>query len=244
MIRLAESVRLYGVREPGVARPRTEGGFELLCGNRRKRACELVGLVDMPVIIREMDDSHAVLVIVGSNLDRREKILPSERAWAYRMMMESLNHNGVKGNAHSCEIIAERTGMKKSQIFRFIRLTELIITLLDKVDSGQLAFNPAVELSHLSVKEQTAVAEAMSKYVVKPSCSQAIRLKTLSQDGTLTAEAIDGILAETKNPSMSVPTGTVPYREFFPPDTPQSRIDAVIIDLLTRWKARSGGQTT
>ena len=129
MYRLAESVKEYGVREPGLVRPRADGGYELVCGNRRKRASELAGLKAMPVIIREMSDALAALVMVDSNLDQREVILPSERAWAYKVMMEALNHNGIKGESHSHEIMVERTGVKKSQLFRIIRLTELIITL-------------------------------------------------------------------------------------------------------------------
>ena len=189
MFRLVESVKEYGVREPGLARPRDEGGYELLCGNRRKRACELAGLTSMPVIIRELNDDLAAIIMVDSNLEQREKILPSERAWAYKVMMEALNHNGVKGEQHSYEIMFERTGVKKNQIFRIIRLTDLIITLLDKVDAKQLAFNPAVELSYLSLTEQTAVVDAMEAHEVKPSLSQAIRLKKLKQDGKLTLDA-------------------------------------------------------
>ena len=140
MLRLAESVKEYGVREPGIARPRTDGGYELICGNRRKRACELAEIAAMPVIIRELDDDLATIIMVDSNLEQREKILLSEKAWAFKVMMEALNHNGVKGESHSYEIMVERTGESKNQIFRIIRLTELIVTLLDKVDANQLAF--------------------------------------------------------------------------------------------------------
>jgi ParB family chromosome partitioning protein len=186
-----------------------------------------------------MDDDAAVLVMVDTNLEQREKILPSERAWAYRMMMEALNHNGVKGEAHSHEIMVKRTGVKKSQLFRIIRLTELILALLDKVDAGQLALNPAVELSYLTPKEQTAVAEAMAAHEVKPSLSQAVRLKKLKQDGKLTPDMIDAVLSEEKNPSKSESSGSARYRGFFPPDYSQKQIDAVIVELLTGWKARN-----
>jgi ParB family chromosome partitioning protein len=144
MTRLAVSVKENGVREPGLARLRVGGGYELLCGNRRKRACEIAGLVTMPVIVRELNDEKAAFVMLG-NLEQREKILPSERAWAYKVMMEALNHNGVKGEQHSYEIMEERTGLKKNQLYRFVALTGLITTLSDKVDVKQLAFNPAVE---------------------------------------------------------------------------------------------------
>ena len=157
MQRLAISVKQYGVREPGLARPRADSGYELLSGNRRKRASELAGKTAMPIIVRVIDDINAALVIVDSNLEQREKILLSEKAAAYRMMMEALNHSGVKGESYSYEIMVKRTGESKNQIFRVIRLTELIMTLADKVDARKLAFNPAVELSYLSVTEQTAV---------------------------------------------------------------------------------------
>jgi len=237
MTRLTESVKQYGVREPGLARPRIDGGYELLCGNRRKRACELAGLAAMPVIIRELDDDLAVLVMVDSNLEQREKILLSEKAWAYKMMMEALNHNGVKGDSHSYEIMMVRTGESKNQIFRIIRLTDLIVTLADKVDTRQLAFNPAVELSYLTQKEQTAVAEAMAAHEVKPSLSQAVRLKKLNQSGKLTLEMIDEMLSEAKKPPQSEPKSSARFRKYFPPEYSQKQMDDVIKELLTKWKA-------
>jgi ParB family chromosome partitioning protein len=138
--------------------------------------------------------------MVDSNLQQREKLLPSEKAWAYKMKMDALNHSGVKADRHSCDIMAEQTGECKTQIFKVIRLTELIDTLLDKVDARGLAFSPAVELSYLSYDEQRIVAEGMEKYDVKPSLSQAVRFKKMKQDGTLTAVIIDSILAEEKKP--------------------------------------------
>ncbi len=237
MTRLAENIRRYGVREPGLARPRADGGYELLCGNRRKMACEIVGKDTMPVIIRELDDDSAVLAMIDSNLEQREVILPSEKAWAYQMKMEALNHSGVKGEMHSVEILVAQTGESKNQIFRLIRLTSLIATLLDRVDTKQLAFNPAVELSHLSQTEQTAVAEAMDKYDVKPSLSQAVRLKKMRQAGTLTLKAIDEMLAEEKKPPSTEPKGAMRFRKYFPPEYSQKDMEIVIIDLLTKWKA-------
>jgi len=174
--------------------------------------------------------------MVDSNI-RQRKLLPSEKAWAYKVMMEALNHNGVKGESHSYEIMVERTGVKKSQLFRIIRMTELVVTLLDKVDTNQLAFNPAVELSYLTQKEQTAVAEAMAAHSVKPSLSQAVRLKKLKQDGKLTTEVIDRILSEDKKPPKGEPTGSARYRRFFPANYSTKQIDAVIVELLTDWKA-------
>ena len=239
MHRLAESIKEYGVREPGLARPRVDGGYELICGNRRKRACELADVAVMPVVIREMTDDLATIVMVDSNLEQRDRILPSEKAWAYKVMMEALNHNGVKSEIHSYEIMVERTGVKKTQIFRIIRLTELIVTLLDKVDENQLAFNPAVELSYLSVAEQTAVADAMVAHSVKPSLSQAVRLKKMKQGGKLTVEAIDQMLSEEKKPPKGEPIGSARFRKYFPPIYLPKQIDDVIVRLLISWKART-----
>jgi len=237
MVRLTESVRQYGVIKPGLARSRKGTGYELLCGNRRKRACELAGINEMPVMLKELDDDIAAIIMVEDNLQQREKILPSERALAYRVMMDALNHNGKKGESHSYEIMVERTGVKKSQLFRIIRLTELIDTLSGKVDTNQLAFNPAVELSYLSVKEQTEVVEAMTRHEIKPSLSQAVRLKKLKQDGKLTLDMIDKILSEVKKPPSDETTITTKYHKYFPPGFSQKQIDQVIVKLLKSWKA-------
>ena len=238
MERLTANIKQYGVREPGLARPRTDGGYELLAGNRRKRGCERAELPTMPVIIREMDDSEATIAMVDSNLEQREELLFSEKAWAYRVKMEALNHNGVKAEMHSVDVIVAQTGESKNQIFRLIRLTELVCTLLDKVDAKQLAFNPAVALSYLSQTEQTAVATAMENHAVTPSLSQAVRLKKLKKSGELTVELIDTVLAEVKKPSPDEPKEFVQFRQFFPPGFSQTQMEAVIIELLQEWKAR------
>lgn len=154
MIRLVKCVRQYGVHEPGIARKRAEGGYELVSGNRRNRACELGGINFLPVLVCDMSDEEAVIVMVDSNLEQHERILPSEKSWAYRVKMEALNHNGVKGENHSYEVMVEQTGESKNQIFRIIRLTELVPDLLDMVDTRKLAFNPTVELSYLSRQGQ------------------------------------------------------------------------------------------
>jgi ParB family chromosome partitioning protein len=236
MAKLAESIRLYGVREPGLVRPHIEGGYELLCGNRRKRACELAGLPTMPVIVRELDDQAATLAMIDSNLQQREVILPSEKAWAYKVKMEALNHKGVKSDAHSADALAAQTGESRNQIFRLIRLTELVDVLLDKVDARELAFNAAVELTYLAYDEQFAVADAMARHEVKPSLSQAVRLKKLKQDGALTAETIDAILSEDKKPPKGEPAGSLRFRRFFPPDYSPKQIEAVIVGLLREWQ--------
>jgi ParB family chromosome partitioning protein len=238
MTRLTENIKRYGVREPGLARPRDAGGYELLCGNRRKRASELAGKPTMPIIIREMDDDIATIAMVDSNLEQREKLLYSEKAWAYRVKLEALNHRGMKSDALSVDILVEQTGESKNQIFRLVRLTELILALLDKVDAKQLAFNPAVELSYLSQTEQTAVATAMDKYGIKPSLSQAVRLKKMKKADNLTVEAIDKMLSEVKKPPKNEPKDSTRFRKFFPPDYSQNQIESVIIELLTDWKAR------
>ena len=240
MTKLAENVREYGVREPGLARSRDDGGYELLCGNRRKRACELAGLTEMPVIVRELTDAQAILAMIDSNLQQRETILPSEKAWAYRCRMEALNHNGVKGEQRSCDIMAGQTGESTGKIFRFMRLTELVETLLDMVDAKQLAITPAVELSHLNYEQQYIVVDCMAKYEIKPSFSQAVRLKKMNQANELTAEAIDLLLSEGKKPPKGEPVGSGRYRRFFPPNYSPKQIDAVIVELLTDWKAKAG----
>jgi ParB family chromosome partitioning protein len=152
--------------------------------------------------------------------------------------MEALNHNGIKGDKLSVDVLVEQTGESKNQIFRLVRLTELIITLLDKVDAKQLAFNPAVELSYLTQAEQSAVAEAMDKNEVKPSLSQAVRMKKISKNGKLTVDAIDKILIEAKKPPKGVPSGSLRFRKYFPPEYTQKQMDTVIIELLTDWKSK------
>ena len=239
MSQLAISIRQYGVCEPGLARPRPDGGYELLCGNRRKRACEKVGITSMPIIIRELDDDDAIILMCDSNLQQREKLLLSEKAWAYKIKMDALNHKGIKGDKISSEIIAEQSGDSRSQIFRLIRLTELIVGLLDKVDSGKIAFNPAVEISYLSLKEQSEVVSVIESNDIKPSLSQAVKLKKLKQDGKLTTEQIHSVLTGEKPRPTSSEKVTNPYSKFFPSTYSQKQIDDVIIELLTEWKARS-----
>ena len=235
MERLVKSIEQYGVLVPGIVRVRVDGGYELVCGNRRKRACELAEITTLPVIIRDMDDYSASLTMVDTNLENRENLLYSEKAWAYKIKMEALNHKGVKGDKRSSEIIEEQTGDSRNQIFRLIRLTELIVGLLDKVDRKQLAFNPAVELSYISQTEQAFVASVMEKYEIKPSLSQAMRIKKLKQAGELTSDMIEMILSETKKPAVPRKEACK-YTEFFPANYTQKQMDDVIIRLLTAWK--------
>ena len=234
MSALAESIKQYGVREPGLVRKREDGGYELLCGNRRKRACEIAEIDTLPVIICELDDDNAVIAMVDSNLQRRESLLPSEKAWAYRVKMEALKHGGIKGDCHSYQVMVEQTGESKNQIFRTIRLTELVPALADMADMKQIAFNPAVELSYLSRKEQAVVAEVIATCGIKPSLSQAVQLKKLKQSGKLTADVINRVLSEEKKTIKGERTER--YRRFFPTGYSEKQIDTVIVSLLSEWK--------
>ena len=236
MTLLADSIREFGVREPGLARPRAEGGYELLCGNRRKRASEIAQFSTMPVIIRELDDDFAAIAMVDSNLQQREKLLFSEKAWAYKMKLDALNHKGIKSDYHSADEIAAQTGDNKSKVYKIIRLTELVEPLLDKVDAHDLAFNTAVELTYLTYEEQHFVANTMAKYEVKPSLSQAVRFKKMKQAGTLSNTVIDEILSEVKESPVSESKITLHYRKFFPPEYSPKQIEAVITQLLHKWR--------
>ena len=186
----ADSVREYGVLVPAIARPRPDGGYELIAGHRRKRGCELAGLKTMPVIVRELDDDAAIIIMVDSNI-QRENILPSERAFAYQMKLEALKHQGLRSDLTSVQVgqklnaravIAKEAGESAVQVQRFIRLTNLIPALLDMVDSKKIAFNPAVELSYLTQKEQSQLVDTIESEQATPSLSQAQRLKKFSQE--------------------------------------------------------------
>jgi ParB family chromosome partitioning protein len=238
MTALVDSVKQFGVREPGLARPLPTGGYELLCGNRRKMACRLAGLPTLPVIIRELSDDDAAIAMVDSNLQQREKLLFSEKAWAYRVKMEALNHKGVKSGGHSVDAITVQTGESRNTVFRLIRLTELVEVILDKVDARVIAWGSAVELSYLSYDEQFAVVAAMEKYDCKPSLSQAVRLKKLKQDNKLTPMLIDEVLAEEKESPTSESKITLRYRKYFPPDYSPKQVEEVIIALLKDWRKK------
>jgi len=236
---LADSIREYGVLVPGMARPRNDGGYELIAGHRRKRACELAGLQTMPVIVKELDRDEATVIMVDSNL-QREAILPSERAFAYKMKLEALNHRGVRMDKPaklSVEVVAEKVGESKNQIFRYIRLTMLIPALLDMVDKGEVAFNPAVELSYLTHEEQVLLLDIMAKEETTPSLSQAQRLKKLSRDGELTRDVMDSILSEEKKPADKVTLSGNRLKRYFPESYTPKQMEDTIIRLLERWLA-------
>ena len=245
MMDTAQSIREHGVLVPAIVRPLESGGYELVSGHRRKRGCELAGLDEMPVIIRDMDDDTATLYMVDSNI-QRETILPSERAFAYKMKMDALNHQGARndkltsrqvvGKLETADIIGKDTGESGRQVQRFIRLTELIPELLSMVDERRIAFNPAVELSYLSREEQTLLLDAMDAEQVTPSLSQAQRLKRFSQEGKLTWESMSAIMSEEKKPEVDKVTLTGDkLHKYFPKSYTPRQMEDTIIKLLEGW---------
>ena len=249
MLDTVDSIREYGVLVPAIARPDPEGGYELISGHRRKRGCEMAGLQTMPVIIRDLDDDAAVLVMVDSNI-QREELLPSERAFAYKMKLEALKHQGARMDLTSCQVgtklradekLAESVNARTVQ--RFIRLTELISELLDMVDERKLAFNPAVEVSYLKRDEQRMLLEAMDAEQTTPSLSQAQRLKKFSQEGRLTEEAMSAIMSEEKKSDMDkVTLRSDTLRRYFPKSYTPKQMEQTIIRLLDVWKQRQKNQ--
>ena len=245
-----ESVARYGVLAPAIARPRPEGGYEIISGHRRLHAAELAGLKTIPVIVRNMDDDAAVIAMVDANL-QRETILPSERAFAYKMKLEAMKHQGSRGDltsgqlgqkltgAVSRDILAEQAGDSSRNVQRFIRLTELIPELLDMVDQKQLSFNPAVELSYLSQLEQRELLDAMDYAQSTPSLSQVQRLKKLSQEGTLNLDTMRTIMSEIKKPELgNITLKDATLRKYFPRSYTPRQMQETIIKLLEQWQKR------
>lgn len=247
MQRTVESVARYGVLAPAIARPRPEGGYEIISGHRRLHAAALAGLKTIPVIVRNMDDDAAVIAMVDANL-QRETILPSERAFAYKMKLEAMKHQGQRTDLTSCQLgtklrtdalVAEGTNESARTVQRFIRLTELIPKLLDMVDQKQLSFNPAVELSYLSQPEQHDLLGAMDYAQSTPSLSQAQRLKKLSQEGTLNRDTMRTIMSEIKKPELSnVTLKDATLRKYFPRSYTPRQMQETIIKLLEQWQKR------
>ena len=240
MSEMAESVKQYGVLSPAVARPLPDGGYELVSGHRRKRACELAGLETMPVIVRELDDDAAAILVVDSNL-QREDLLPSERAFAYKLKLEAIRHQGERTDLTSAQVgpkltaaekVAEESPDSKSQIKRYIRLTELIPPLLDMVDERRIAFNPAYELSFLTKDEQQLLLNAMDSEQATPSLSQAQRLKQFSQRGELDAAVMRAIMSEEKKEVERVTLKGDTLRKYFPASYTPKRMEETIIRLL------------
>ncbi len=243
---MAESVKQYGVLSPAIARPLPEGGYELVSGHRRKRACELAGLETMPVIVRELDDDAAAILVVDSNL-QREGLLPSERAFAYKLKLEALRHQGERTDLTSRQVVdklkaadrvGEDVGESARQVQRYIRLTELIPPLLDMVDERKIAFNPAYELSFLKQDEQRLLLDAMDSEQATPSLSQAQRLKQFSQRGELTAEAMRAIMSEEKKEAEHITIKGDTLRKYFPASYTPKRMEETIIKLLEQWQKR------
>ena len=244
MLDTVDSIREYGVLVPAIARPDPEGGYELISGHRRKRGCEMAGLQTMPVIIRNLDDDAAVLVMVDSNI-QREELLQSERAFDYKMKLEALKHQGARSDLTSMQVaqklsvqkVGDDAGVSKDQVRRFIRLTELISELLDMVDERKLAFNPAVEVSYLKRDEQRMLLEAMDAEQTTPSLSQAQRLKKFSQEGRLTEEAMSAIMSEEKKSDMDkVTLRSDTLRRYFPKSYTPKQMEQTIIKLLDVWQ--------
>lgn len=245
MLDTADSIREYGVLVPAIARPDPNGGYELISGHRRKRGCEMAGLQTMPVIIRDLDDDAAVLVMVDSNI-QREELLPSERAFAYKMKLEALKHQGARsdltsrqlvGKLEMADVVGQNAGESGRQVQRYIRLTELISELLDMVDERKLAFNPAVEVSYLKRDEQRMLLEAMDAEQTTPSLSQAQRLKKFSQEGRLTEEAMSAIMSEEKKSDMDkVTLRSDTLRRYFPKSYTPKQMEQTIIRLLDVWQ--------
>ena len=241
---MAESVKQYGVLSPAIARPIRDGGYELISGHRRKRACELAGLDAMPVIVRELDDDAAAILVVDSNL-QREDLLPSERAFAYRLKLEALRHQGQRKDLTSRQVgdklkaaeqVGEDVGESARQVQRYIRLTELIPPLLDMVDERKIAFNPAYELSFLTKDEQDMLLDAMDSEQATPSLSQAQRLKQFSQRGELDAAVMRAIMSEEKKEVERITLKGDTLRKYFPASYTPKRMEETIIRLLEQWQ--------
>ena len=242
-----ESVKQYGVLSPLIARPRPKGGYEIISGHRRQHAAELAGLETLPVIVRQMDDDAAIILMVDSNL-QREHILPRERAFAYKMKLDAMKNQGTRSDLTSTQVVSklrsnEKLGAENNQsretVRRFIRLTNLIPELLDMVDNKTVSFNPAVELSYLSPEQQQEVIRAMDDTQNFPSVSQAKRIKKLAQDGTFTTETIVAIMGEEKKSELDTVTiKNDTLRKYFPRSYTPKQMEDTIIKLLEQWQKK------
>lgn len=247
MQRTVESVARYGVLAPAIARPRPEGGYEIISGHRRLHAAELAGLKTIPVIVRNMDDDAAVIAMVDANL-QRETILPSERAFAYKMKLEAMKHQGqrtdltsrqVVGKLEAADEVGKATDESGRQVQRFIRLTNLVPELLDMVDEKKISFNPAVELSYLDAKQQQDFLEAMDASQNAPSLSQAIRIKKLAQQSEFSYDAVYDIMNEEKKSELDTVTiKNETLRKYFPRSYTPRQMESIIIKLLDQWQLK------
>ena len=250
MQRTVESVEQYGVLSPLIARPRPEGGYEIISGHRRQHAAQLAGLDTLPVIVRNMDDDAAVLLMVDSNL-QRENILPSERVFAYKMKLEALKNQGARSDLTSVQVapklstekIGEEVGMSKDNVKRYIRLTNLVPELLDMVDEKKIAFNPAVELSYLDESQQRDFLEAMNDTQNAPSLSQAQRLKKLAQEGHFSYDVAFAVMGEEKKDELDkVVIKNDTLRKYFPRSYTPKQMEDTIIKLLEQWQRKQQRQ--
>ena len=247
MMKTAESVKTFGVFTPAIVRPDPDGGYEIISGHRRHRASELAGKETMPVIVRDLDDDSAIILMVDANL-QRETILPSERAYAYKMKLDAIKHQGIRSDLTSDQVgpkltaaqkVAEEANDSQTQVKRYIRLTELIPELLDMVDTGQIKFNPAVELSYLAHEEQRDFLTAMDYAQAAPSLSQAQRIKKLAQDGECSLEAMCEIMNEIKKGELErVTLKTDVLRKYFPKSYTNKQMEDKIIQLLEQWQKK------
>ena len=247
MANTVDSVKQYGVLVPAIARPLESGGYELVSGHRRRHVSELAGLTEMPVIVRDLDDDTATIIMVDSNL-QRETLLPSERAFAYKMKLEAMKHQGLRSDLTSCQVgtklrtderLAESVGDSARTVQRFIRLTALIPDLLNLVDEKKVAFNPAVELSYLKTEEQVLLLDAMESEQTTPSLSQAQRLKKFSQEGKLSVDVMRAIMSEEKKPEMDkVIFTSAKLRQYFPKSYTPQQMENTILRLLEQWQRK------
>ena len=247
MARTVESVKEYGVLTPGIARPLPKGGYEIVAGHRRKHACELAGLTTMPFIVREMDDDTATILMCDSNL-QRENILPSERAFAYKMKLEAIKRQGartdltsgqvVQKSKTSVEIVADQAGENYKQVQRYIRLTELTPEFLSLVDDRKIAFNPAVEMSYLKTEEQFQLLSVMAAQEATPSLSQAQRLKRYSQEGKLSEDVMDAIMSEEKKEVDRITLTSDRLKQYFPKSYTPRQMEETIFKLLEQWQQK------
>ena len=248
MIETADSIKKYGVLVPAIARPRPDGGYELVAGHRRRRASELAGKETMPVIVRDLDDDAATIIMVDSNL-QRENLLPSERAFAYKMKLEAIKHQGARTDLTSVQVeqklsardqVAKEAGERSGiQVMRYVRLTELIPELLDMVDEKKIAFNPAYELSFLKPDEQQMLVETMDYEQATPSLSQAQRMKKFSQEGKLSEDVMLAIMSEEKKSDLDkVTLSSDTLRKYFPKSYTPAKMQETIIKLLEQWQKK------
>lgn len=244
---LVDSIKQCGVLTPVIARPHKDGGYEILSGHRRVKACELAGITDIPVVIKNLDDDTATILLVDSNL-QREHILPSEKAFAYQMKLEAMKRQGARTDLTSSQFatkldkgrsdveLGEQVGESKDQIRRYIRLTNLIDPILDMVDNNQIAMNAAVEISYLGSKEQAAVMQSIEKEETSPSIAQARKMRKFHQDGNLSNAVIDSIMMEQKPETVKITLGEDKLKKYFPKSYSKAKMEEIILKLLDKWR--------